>query len=207
MFVENLNKFMSNPRGSLLGAFFNGEAQGADPNNLFSPKNNYGGGPTGQGLYLVGERGPELLALEQGSMGHVYNHGQTKSMLKNGLKTGKRETGGPVTGYPQMPGATAQFLFSEGLEGTTKYEGGFDIAYTDPAIVGKDGEILTKIVEEAIKAYKTSGKDLKLSDANLDKALEATEFADGGAVVGEIRNLNKMLKGYMGKITSRDGYF
>lgn len=56
------------------------------------------GGPTGGGLYLVGERGPELLKLNQGSMGHVYNHGQTKSMLAQGMAVPGRFGGGGVIG-------------------------------------------------------------------------------------------------------------
>lgn len=212
--LSKLTSFIDNPLG-----FFSGKKDGPgffefDPDPSNPDNENFslipqlaGGGSLGKGLYLVGERGPELLALEPGSMGHVYNNGQTKSMLKNGLKTGKRQTGGPVTGYPQMDGATAQFLSSSGLEGTTDYEGGFAIAHTDTLTAGKDGAILTKIVEDAVKAYRASGKDLKISDTNLDKELKALEFADGGAVLGEIRNLNKMLKGYMGKITSGHSYF
>jgi len=44
----------------------------------------FSGGSVGNGLYIVGERGPELLQMDQGSSGYVYNNGQTKSLLNSG---------------------------------------------------------------------------------------------------------------------------
>ena len=86
--LNSLTNFIDNPAGFFKGrkggpGFFEFDPDPGDPDNKnFSLLNNYGGGPTGGGLYMVGERGPELLRLNQGSMGHVYNHGQTKSMLR-----------------------------------------------------------------------------------------------------------------------------
>jgi hypothetical protein len=85
--LGKLGGFLSNPEASIsqaAGQFFL-DANPDEPGiQLFNPNpsGKYGGGPAGGGLYMVGERGPELLRLNQGSMGHVYNHGQTKSMLQ-----------------------------------------------------------------------------------------------------------------------------
>ena len=48
------------------------------------------GGPVGKGLYLVGERGPELLKMNPGSSGYVYNNSQLTAMAT------PRYNGGPV---------------------------------------------------------------------------------------------------------------
>ena len=51
------------------------------------------GGPVGGGLYMVGERGPELLAMDKGASGYVYNNSQTRALM--GMAT-PRYSGGPV---------------------------------------------------------------------------------------------------------------
>tara|TARA_X000001382_G_scaffold81886_1_gene57682 strand:+ start:4618 stop:6726 length:2109 start_codon:yes stop_codon:yes gene_type:complete len=209
--LSKLTSFIKDPSsifetGDGLG-FFDFDLKPNDPNNepvnlldLLLNRNTkpkFGGGSAGQGLYVVGERGPELLALEQGSMGHVYNNGQMKSML------GKRENGGPVQGMPSM--AMLDYLTSEGIEGSRKYDDGFEIAYTNTLNMPKIDEATMK---EFIK-YQNSKKNLKFSDTpQMEDIISDVEFkGNGGAVVGEIRNLNKMLKSYMGKITSGSSYF
>ena len=57
---------------------------------VFVPKKGMGG-PMGRGLYIVGERGPELVSMNGGS-GYVYNNAQTNAIMG----ATPRFTGGPI---------------------------------------------------------------------------------------------------------------
>jgi len=72
------------------------------------------GGGVNNGMYMVGERGPELLSLNKGSSGYVYNNGQTRAMM--GMAA-PRYSGGPVTGgYKQFAGQVKSFGDSGSIE-------------------------------------------------------------------------------------------
>ena len=201
------------------------------------PKPEYGGGPTGGGMYLVGERGPELLRLSQGSMGHVYNHGQTKSMLRG------RFGGGPVNGAP--PGTPDyDFISSAGMSLGVDPEGKpqvlkMSIDYdTILSFYNKQGlmEVIRSFVagENSDRSY-MGGKLGASMNMKSGKGETFFQEADGSRIYGNDginamvragmasdptagpeqfkelianqKELNKIMKSYMGKITSGASYF
>lgn len=159
------------------------------------------GGPAmGGGLYMVGERGPELLAMDEGSSGYVYNNSDTRKLMSMATP---RYNGGPV-GDNMM--ATMAFLDGEGLQGTRKYEDRFEIGYTEtiPLIA----EMMSKEYAKQMEKYIASGKKLDINDGNYEEVFDNMVFkGNGGAVVGELRNINKNLKNILGKAYSGNGYY
>ena len=67
------------------------------------------GGRVGGGLYMVGERGPELLRMNPGSSGHVYSNAVSTAMAT------PRYAGGPVMGDMDI-GSTASTTTAETQE-------------------------------------------------------------------------------------------
>ena len=69
-------------------------------------------------------------------------------------------------------------------------------------------ELMTKEYAKQMAEYKASGKSLDINDGNYDEVFDNMVFrGSGGAVVGELKNLNKMMKTILGKAYSGNGYF
>ena len=186
----------------------------------------YGGGNVGGGMYMVGERGPELLRLNQGSMGHVYNHGQTKSMLRG------RAGGGGVVGMGSMGSLrlgekgkvqqvvmgldadTSMSLSRQGmLELTRSLGGGYSFGVEGPYKEGASGQ--TK--------HFTQDQNTTGNEKHYDKTTMAHHMAEGfkaktgfdhpageqgyQQLLNELKNMNKTMKNLLGKAYSGDGYF
>ena len=188
--LTKLTNFLDNPTGFFKTRkdgprLFEFDPNPGDPDNKnFSLFPKYGGGNVGGGMYMVGERGPELLRLNQGSMGHVYNHGQTNSMLNQGIIG--RFGGGGVNGGETNSMLTTVQLGSHGskrvdAEGKVQeIHMGLD-ADTTLSFFKKSQtlEIVRALMTEGLGSYGVSGS---AQSGSFDK--EFYQAPDGSRIYG-----------------------
>lgn len=162
-----------------------------------------GGGSVGSGLYLVGERGPELLKLSQGAMGRVYPHGVTKNMLAGKAAGGMNIFGG--SGLDNVFGALQSFgeSMAPGLEGMVGSMGG------DMASIMNNGS-MGSLMSDSISAMFSANPEEAMAAAT-GKFEQTNQGALGNMVSKgqsmaqqmegnpEIQNLVKTMEGFTGE--------
>ena len=113
------------------------------------------GGRVGGGLYMVGERGPELLRMDPGSSGHVYSNAVTTAMAT------PRYAGGPVMGDLDI-GSTASTATAETQESSAlpSMQRGAYTGTTSFANELKNGLMPIANVEAEMKAMRRDIKNL-----------------------------------------------
>jgi hypothetical protein len=160
----------------------------------------------GNGLYLVGERGPELLAMNQGSSGYVYNNSQTRSLM--GMAT-PRANGGPVGGMALSPDT----YLSKSISGMTEIIRSLGGGYS----VGVEGKSDTE-PKPFTQDQNTTGSEKHYDAATMAQHMaEAYKSMTGSAhgsgeqgyleLVKTMQEQTKEMKKLFGKIASSNGYF
>ena len=179
------------------------------------------GGPVGNGLYLVGERGPELLAMNQGSSGYVYNNSQTRSLM--GMAT-PRANGGPVGDMGGMSvdaegnqvfhmALSADTMLSKSISGMTEIIRSLGGGYS----VGVEGGSNTE-PKPFTQDQNTTGPEKHYDAATMAQHMaEAFKSTTGSAhslgeqgyleLVKTMQEQTKEMKKLFGKIASSNGYF
>ena len=124
-------------------------------NMLFAGNGKASGGRVGGGLYMVGERGPELLRMDPGSTGHVYSNAVATAMAT------PRYAGGPVMGDLDI-GSTASTATAETQESSAlpSMQRGAYTGTTSFANELKNGLMPIANVEAEMKAMRRDIKNL-----------------------------------------------